>query len=81
MGDFNSNTSCRFKDGGAFYNADLFAVDLQSDLIHRSSPVARVTPLSVAGRGGGIGSPESTLTALKRGGQTLRQVPHLVHFF
>jgi hypothetical protein len=33
-----------------------------------------------SGRGGGTGPPEIFVTALNLGGQTSRQVPHLMHF-
>src|SRR5512139_289646 len=33
-----------------------------------------------SGRGGGTGPPEIFVTAPNRGGQTSKQVPHLIHF-
>jgi len=48
--------------------------------VNHSSLLFLIIVLSSSGIGGGTGSPEICFTALKRGGQASKQVPHFTHF-
>ncbi len=74
--------ACTFgclQNGHPCLRFDFFSVNLQKDFTHFCL-LSLTIVLASSGIGGGTGSPEIFVTARNLGGQTSKQVPHLVHF-